>query len=346
MRRWTKIILTAVLVFSLWGQHTRVAQAQDEQRIYYTALGDSIAKGYSMKGAEAEITPYSDLVSQHIQEQEGRAVSCENFAKNGVSTVGLNQRILPEEEVIASLQKADIITVTIGANDLLNEFKRGCQEILGTDEKFRSAYDGLDALQSAIGRNPLILIKVVDALNNWDYDKFEAEWAAALSTIAEHKKESAQLIVTNIYNPAAKFELPGTMNMVVESIIKNMNQVMLNYQDIYGYEVVDLFESSVQDHVQADGLHPDQEGQNIIAGLVLEKIQPLKEAQETAAKVQTKAVDREEVEAVIAKKKAAQKQKKRLRKMGVAVLAAGVCYAGVTKYRRHKKKAAEKKAAV
>lgn len=34
----------------------------------------------------------------------------------------------------------------------------------------------------------------------------------------------------------------------------------------YDYQVVDIFQSNVNENVQEDGLHPDQSGQQIIEG--------------------------------------------------------------------------------
>ncbi len=39
-----------------------------------------------------------------------------------------------------------------------------------------------------------------------------------MDTISSCKKEEAQIVVTNIYNPVKQMELPGTMNQVVEDI--------------------------------------------------------------------------------------------------------------------------------
>lgn len=90
--------------------------------------------------------------------------------------------------------------------------------------------------------------------------------------MSRHRKSTAQLIVTSIYNPVSNFELPGTMNSIVEDIIQNMNQIMYDCAEKYDYLVVDLLESDICDYTQSDGLHPDQEGQKLIAELALEKI--------------------------------------------------------------------------
>lgn len=246
-------------------------QKWEGNTIYCTALGDSIAKGYGGKGEE-DLRSYTQFIADGVSEETGIPAECEKFAKNGLDSSRLNSDILAREEVLASLDRADIITLTIGANDLMQEFKRAAQEVLGTDRKFLSVYDAFDALQEGVEGNPLLIVKILDVLNNWDYTIFEEQWITAMETIAVHRKETAQLVVTNIYNPVGRFELPGAMNGIVEDIIQNMNQIMYEHAGDYDYRVVDLFESEICSHTQEDGLHPDEEGQELIAALAAEKI--------------------------------------------------------------------------
>jgi Lysophospholipase L1 and related esterases len=240
-------------------------------RIYCVAFGDSIAKGYGGKGQE-DLRCYTQLIADAVTVEARIPAQCDKFAKNGRDSLRLNTEILSTEEALAALDRADIITLTIGANDLMQEFKKAAQEVLGTDRKFLSVFDAFDALQEGVEGNPLLIVKILDVLNNWDYTAFEEQWLLAMETITEHRKDTAQMVVTNIYNPVSRFELPGAMNDIVEDIIQNMNQIMYDHSEAYDYHVVDLFDSEICEHTQEDGLHPDQEGQELIARLAAEKI--------------------------------------------------------------------------
>ena len=44
----------------------------------------------------------------------------------------MNEKILPRDDVQESIASADVIFITLGSNDLLNECKRVVQEILNT----------------------------------------------------------------------------------------------------------------------------------------------------------------------------------------------------------------------
>ena len=81
-------------------------------------------------------------------------------------------------------------------------------------------------------------------------------------------KDDAKVIVTTIYNPAGNMKLPSTLNKIVEDIIENMNAIIEKRAGKYDYEVADVYQSSVISHLQKDGVHPDSQGQQIIADLV------------------------------------------------------------------------------
>ena len=219
------------------------------QDVYVTVLGDSIAKGYS--GDEsAAIEPYSSLAMRQMAAEEEFQYEITNYARNGLDSAGMNDKILTDAEVCDSISRSDIIFITVGSNDLLNECKSAVQEIL---------------LRELVTGNPFLVLKIIETLEEWDYQMFEANWIEMMNRIGSLKKENAWIIVTNIYNPVANLNIPSTMDRGVENVIRNMNQIIEKYAEKYGYQVADIFSSEVCDHVQPDGLHPDQTGQQIIA---------------------------------------------------------------------------------
>lgn len=232
-----------------------------------TVLGDSIAKGYCADKS-AEIVPYAELAAERIAGQQERAYEVQNFAKNGLDSVRMNAEILEQAEVRESISRADLIFITVGSNDLLNECKNTVREILDTDTKFKSAEQALRVLEDALTENPLLIVNIIAALGGWDYPSFMEEWEQMMTTVNELKKEGAEVIATNIYNPVENMELPSTMNGTVEDIIGNMNAIIEGYAGEYDYIAADVFSLDVPGHVQADGLHPDQEGQELIADLI------------------------------------------------------------------------------
>jgi lysophospholipase L1-like esterase len=249
---------------------TETAFAQ-EGVIACTVLGDSIAKGYYPKKMDP-ITCYGQLVMNQLCEEHETQQDFATFAKSGMDTTQLNETVLELQEVKWRLRRSDLILLTMGSNDLLYKFRSVAQEILESTTKYKSAEQALKELKDGVKENPLILLKIVDTITHWDYDSFEQQWEKAMEQIAKEKKEGAQLIVTTIYNPVSSIELPGTLNLVVQTIIQNMNSIIWDGADTYGYQVVDLYRSKIVSYLQPDGLHPTQEGQEYIAQLVMEQV--------------------------------------------------------------------------
>jgi lysophospholipase L1-like esterase len=270
MKKYLKIAAALFIVVMLSMQQELPAQAW-ENSISCTVLGDSIAKGYTADKANP-ITSYGELVTKQLAAENELSFEYNNFAKNGLDTKGLNEKVLIDENVSASLEKADLILITMGSNDLLNGFKNETQEILNSEKKIKSANQAMAQLQAGVKKNPLLILKIIDSLNKWDYSSFESQWVSAMETINSQRKADSQLIVTNIYNPVHSMNLPGTMNNVVEDIIQNMNSIIEKRAEEFDYRVVDLFQSDVVAFVQNDGLHPNQEGQQLIADMVYQEI--------------------------------------------------------------------------
>ncbi len=242
-------------------------EEQEDEILYYTALGDSIPNGYSADGA-MQIENYPVLLTEDLQIINQVPVQLMQFTKNGLTTAKLNSSFLTQSEVQEALAASDVITLTIGANDLMNEFKKVSREILGNESVFHTADEALQALQKGISDNPLLLVDVIGAITGWDYDSFEEQWLLTVKSIHDLRKSDSQMAVTTIYNPVEKAELPGTLNAVVKSLIAKMNEIIYDHADEYHYQVVDLLDSGIAEHTQSDGLHPDQKGQELIRSLI------------------------------------------------------------------------------
>ncbi|MEG0109375.1 MAG: SGNH/GDSL hydrolase family protein, partial [Lachnospiraceae bacterium] len=184
-------------------------------------------------------------------------------------TAELNYNILTDKEVLDILNKAELITITIGSNDLMDEFKDVCQKILNRTEKFHQLDDAMTMLNEEVQKHPTLVFAVLTTLNEWDYEEFEEEWKQTMEIINYHKRDATPIIVTNIYNPTGGLDLPESMNKVVIRVINKMNQIIEQNAKVYHYKIADLSHLGVEEYVQQDGLHPDQKGQQLIADAVI-----------------------------------------------------------------------------
>lgn len=153
------------------------------------------------------------------------------------------------------------------------------------------------------------------------------------------------MAVTTIYNPMEGRELPGTLNAVLESVISGMNEIMWKHAEEYGYQVVDLFNSGIEELTQSDGLHPNQDGQDMIRMLMENELDlsvfQSKESDEEVLKMQRELEEAAQKKAQEAEQKRQQERRKRLL-VGVGI-GAGVCLVLVgiiLLVRRHRRKKA------
>lgn len=330
------------------SEEVQAEGTKEEEPIFYTALGDSIPNGY-YGAQEPEVTGYPVLLAGDLHKISGREVWMSRFTKNGLTTKKLNTGVLQEPEVQELLGQAEVITLTIGSNDLMNEFKKVSREILNNETRFSTADEALMALQEGISENPLLLMNVASAIAGWDYEAFEKQWVLAMENISAYRREDAQMAVTTIYNPMEGRELPGTLNAVVESVISGMNEIMWKHEEEYGYQVVDLFGSGIEELTQADGLHPNQAGQDMIRMLMENELElemfRSKESDEEVLKMQQELAEAARKKALEAEEKRRQARRKRAilgaAAAGVIVLVSAGIFAAARK-RKGKKKRTKK----
>lgn len=246
-------------------------RAAQPQKLWYLAVGDSIANGYSCD--DKELSPYPELVRRQYARKKGIPVELTNIAKNGLSTARFNASKLGEQDVSECIRTADIITVTIGANDLIDAFKTACQDVLGREERFWNMSDAVEMLHAEMKAHPMLVLKAVAVIADWDYDAFEENYCTMMDGITGEAKPSVRMVVTDIYNPTAGLGMPGALDMVVDSIIGKMNSIIRDHAAEYGYRVVGLEEAGISSHIQKDGLHPTEDGQQLIADAVLRELE-------------------------------------------------------------------------
>lgn len=107
-----------------WREH-----AKAEGEILYVAIGDSAAQGI---GASVPRNSYVGVIADHIRSATGRSVRVVNLSVSGATVALAVADQLPK---LADYEP-DIVTVSIGANDIANfdaeRFREGIQRVLDT----------------------------------------------------------------------------------------------------------------------------------------------------------------------------------------------------------------------
>lgn len=239
--------------------------------IKYTALGDSIAKGYTVS-EDDDLKGYPRLLAEDM-ERDKVSVSLSEYTKNGLTTEGLCEIYLSDIKVREDLKEADLITVTIGANDLLKKFRQLYQEVIGGDIETQKMGTVLENIRKEAADNPEFLEEAAEIIGTWDCDAFEKDWKRTMESIRRNRNEDTQVIVTTIYNPVGEIEALGVLNQMIAKTIGRMNQVIIGNSEEYGYQTADLSEAEIEEHLQPDEIHPDQYGQRMIMEIIKEKYQ-------------------------------------------------------------------------
>ena len=87
-----------------------MARAQSENGTSYVALGDSISSGYGLEEGTLSF-------AQQVAQDNGLELT--NLAQDGETATSLLDK-LQTDQVSAAVAQADIITITVGGNDLMN----------------------------------------------------------------------------------------------------------------------------------------------------------------------------------------------------------------------------------
>ncbi len=145
------------------------ATVSSAQPLLYTALGDSIATGiWSSAG-------YVDRYAERLRAEVDPAVQLTNLAVNGWTTSNLLAALRTNETYRSAVQGADVITVSIGGNDLLQARARYLQATCGgpanaeclqtTTDRLLENWDAiLDELKELVGPRPVV-IRTMDVYN-------------------------------------------------------------------------------------------------------------------------------------------------------------------------------------
>lgn len=251
-----------------------------KDKIKYAALGDSIATGYALPDYaknDGSEEAYTTLVKNYL----GEVFECETeyclFATDGLTTDGLYKKLKNKPETIKG---ADIITVSIGSNDLLNVFN-------GIINKYLINNDLSAVLDEENTESAASALEQLNNLKNEFTDNSELNavceaYPSKISNLYALIKEispNAKVYFTNIYNPFKKSSLFGfDVFSLADPYIAKMNRAFDLNAD---YRVADIYTAftnsvfgvtNIQDDFKSFDPHPNSKGHKLIFEKVAELI--------------------------------------------------------------------------
>ncbi len=222
---------------------------------FYLVLGDSIAYGSGLTNPEEAC--YGKIVA------DTNGYEYANHSVPGHTTADLINR-LKEEDVIADLEKADIINISIGGNDFL----RSNIKQLMTDCLVNRNYTKLDKIAEGFYDN---LCEIIDIINFYNEDA-----VILIQTLynpqEDFLRDAYQMGVDRINDKIVKFDSKNPGEIVIADVGKALGADMANYA--------------------SDKVHPSAKGNEKIARTVLNKLYELKLGSDTKPVIAVKGKDK------------------------------------------------------
>lgn len=220
-----------------------------DKQIYYLSLGDSLAAGQTPNNTIEE--SYGDYVAEYLKDKEVLEFYTKKFSKSGYRSIDLlndlnnNKKIKVDGKEITikhALIKADIVTVSIGSNDLFYKLNVGNEFDMN---EFDDIYTYVDEAIS-------------------DVDKL-------LYELRKSCKE--QIMVFGFYNPFTNFS--SSLANTVEPVIVYANEKMKNLVKKYDMTYVDIHDMFLANDNYLPSkleIHPTKDGYKAMAKSVINLI--------------------------------------------------------------------------
>ncbi len=231
----TKKLLSLLLALMMALTLFVPSLAAEEEKTKFVVLGDSIAQGFGLESIAT--SAYGALIS------EAEGYEYVNHAIGGHTTYNLNNR-LEEPEVIADVEAADIIAVSIGGNNfLLNDMLN-----MIVDALLKNDYSRMDEVGADFKENFLLALGKIKALN-----------------------PDATLMIQTLYNPRNDY-LAEVYQYAIDIINNTFADILAEQPDAYVLvDVAGAFEGH-NEYIQKDKIHPNEAGHYVIAQQYVEAL--------------------------------------------------------------------------
>ena len=243
-KRILSTLLALCLALSLLPASALAAGGEQKS---YVALGDSITTGYGLDEAQS--------FAEQIAEQEGYTLNG-SLARDGATSTDLLE-VVRSEANADTLKNADLITITIGGNDLMNALYAYLAEEYNNKQNSDTPITAEDVKESLAGTPseiPQVAMlsfaasKIPDFPNstaaNTALSTFATNFSSIISAI-KAANSTAQLIVVNQYNPYGHLTTgTGVLSLdlsAIDTAVRALNTVISSSAESAGYTVADVY---------------------------------------------------------------------------------------------------------
>ncbi len=205
--------------------------------LYVVSIGDSLTEGV---GDDAENGGYVGVLEEAVNKEE-QLVTIDNFGRRGNRTDQLIKRLEEEKEMIDAVDQADMVLITIGANDIMQVFKNNFTDL--EMDKFTSEQ-----------------IRYEQRLNS-------------IFTTLQDINPDASIYLIGFYNPFKEyFPEIEELEYIVDSWNQIGSDVTEQYDQVEYIPIKDLFDDPDIQFFADDNFHPNHIGYEMIAERILDYV--------------------------------------------------------------------------
>ncbi|MFS1511035.1 GDSL-type esterase/lipase family protein [Chengkuizengella sp. SCS-71B] len=278
MRKNKLYIMLMIVCFLL--ANVSIPQTHAElNTLNYVALGDSIAAGYTPEGEIDE--GYSDFIEEYLDENAPLITYTKQFAIPGLTTSDLNgliQNNLSTEQFLSlfgggfpsplvgeitenisienltvqdAIIDADVITLTIGANDILSEIPYDA--VTGTIEMSGIDIDQITRKMGEVEENLSSVLEQIFALNG-----------------------EVQVYVSGYFFPYPHLidQMPQAQLDILLDTLDSLNSIIIDatndHNDAFYVSLESVFPNDPTEYLPNEQIHPTIEGYELIADRFME----------------------------------------------------------------------------
>jgi lysophospholipase L1-like esterase len=208
------------------------------------SIGDSLTQGL---GDETESGGYVGILDNTFEDQNLN-ITIENFGKKGNRTDQLLKR-LEKKEIKSAIKDANIVLITIGANDIMQVVKNNWSNL--NMEPFEE-----------------------------EREKYVERLTSIFNNIIEINPE-AEIYLIGFYNPFERyFGEIEQLGMIMESWNEAGMTVTEDFQNVNFIPINDLFSATDENLLAEDHFHPNTKGYKLMARRVLDFLEEFSEVKE------------------------------------------------------------------
>lgn len=244
-----------------------ITDEEQQNMKIYVAIGDSLTHGFGL--VDKKNDRFTAIVTENLN-KAGNSYVEYNYGVDGLTTDGLLDML--EHGEIGMISEADLITIDIGANDVLDSMMPIIYATIENGSVTKSEYEqALSKYQSSL-------------ISGYENTK------AVLELIKE-KNPDCQIVIATIYNPYRYVDLDiiidgenVSLSDYTDSMMQDLNENIKELANAYNCRIADWYTAFAMTKLNVLNarydeaavnldIHPNKEGYHLMATVVYEAIE-------------------------------------------------------------------------